>query len=464
MLKRTAASQLCPICRAQQPIQATHCAVCGASLLGTPTLVSRPTTQLPVTRAEPLPTPATWEDGDSDLYEGSLPTLPLSGVVVLLVTLLIIAGAVFLIARRAQSLPISVGISVTGTPSATLVAILVSGTPATPLPPTSTLPATNTRPPSLTPSITQAVEMPTLNLPTVTPVPPSPTITPTRGPCTQKAKTGDTLSALAARCGQYGQAIIATILDNNNMKDAGQLQIGQVITIPWPTPTGAPAAKALTSGTPGASAANVDPTLLPGQMWYTIKKGENAIIIAFKFHATIKILHDLNPEIAASFSQCDYGLPAGGQTCSVQVAEGERVRVPVPLPTPTLSPTPNGSETATPQPTATFNAPSSIGPGDNMLFGAAEFPVLRWSASDKLAAGQVYLVTVHDKTIDKTYRVPTKDLSFQAPQDWQPADGSRHVYEWFISIAVDTGGIIPLATDYTTEKRTFTWQGSGSPG
>jgi|GEM_PF-276764 len=497
MLKRTVARQICPICRTQQPIDATRCINCGAALLGLP-LTAAPT-QVRLARVAGVPSAppaADWDDGDADLYEGSLPALPLSGLFVLLVTIGVIAGLLLIVARRANDTPANPALTratqplpqilpavsptvlspgglsptLSSTTIVTVAALNVTPTPqnvallATETLSNATAPPTNTRPPTLTATNTQAVLPPTLALSTVTPVPPSPTITATRGPCNQKAKAGDTLSALAARCGQYGQAIIQTILDANGLKDAGQLQVGQVITIPWPTAAGAAAAKVPAgSGTPNAlSLANAEPTLSPGQLWYTIKKGDNAIIIAYKFHTSIKVLHDLNPEIAGDFSQCDYGQDAGGQTCSVRVSEGERIRVPVPLPTPTRTPTPNGSETATPTITATYNAPTSLSPSDNMLFNGADFPVLRWTESDKLGPNQVYLVTVTDLTIKKLYRASTTDLAFQLPPDWQPNDGTRHQFEWFVSVAIENGSVFPQETSDRTEKRTFVWLAASS--
>jgi hypothetical protein len=199
--------------------------------------------------------------------------------------------------------------------------------------------------------------------------------------------------------------------------------------------------------------------LIPGQAWYVVRQNDSAITIAVKFNTTIKVLFDLNPEIASSFSQCDYGQPAGGEGCTVALSVGQRMRVPVPFPTPTLSATPNGSETPTPTATATFNVPYLIGPGNNMLFDSGDFPVLRWSASDRLGPDQVYLITLHDKTIDKTYRIPTTGLSYALTAEYQPTGNTRHEYEWRVGIALSKAGVIPEATEFNTETRTFVWQG-----
>jgi LysM repeat protein len=400
-----------------------------------------------------VPNRKLWQDGEADLDERTLHTFPWGGVLILVVVLLTVGGTIGLIFKTRPNSGDSTSIA-----AAASVQSGVTRTPRATAPPTNTLP----------PTITSAVVLPLLALPTVTLQPPTPTVTPTRGPCVQKARTGDTLGGLAARCGVYTQSAIATILSLNHMTDAGQLQVGQTIIIPWPTSTG-PAPTSMPGATVAAGGPFPTSTLPPGLKWYTVLKDDDAISIAYRFKTTIKTLHDLNPELASRFSQCDYGLAAGGSSCTVQLGVGEQLRVPIPLPTPTLSPTPNGSETVTPSMTPTFNAPYLVGPGDNMLFGPIEFPVLRWGASDKLSAGQTYILTVIDITANKTYRVPTTDLSFQVPLDWQPNDGTRHEYQWSVSVAMPNAGTdsttnpnaTPAASLFTTENRTFTWQGSG---
>ncbi len=469
-IRRTTSTQQCPICHAVAPLTAAECPVCGAALTGA---IRRPVRPAPDDIAQiAAPRAGNSDVGENDLYEGALPAFPVRGVLMLAVVLLAIGGgAAFFIQRSAAAPPIeptseavvffTTVTPIPGSPDAsamTAIAAAPSGTATQPAKPTA--PPTNTRPPSLTPTDTPFVALPTLDMPTVTTIPPSATLTPTRGPCIQKAKQGDTLSALMARCGIYSSAALPVVLELNNMSSPSVLQVGQSIQIPWPTATGAPVAAAVGSGTPLAvNARDVEPTLIPGQAWHTVKAGENAITIAYKYGATIKILHDLNPEINAAFSQCDYGQPAGGQDCTVSLSVGQRLRVPVPTPTPTLTFTPNGSETPTPTYTPTYNAPYIIGPGNNMLFDAGDFPVLRWSASDRLSKGQVYLIVLKDRTINKTYRIPTKDLFYPLTPDVQPNDGKRHEFEWMVGVAVENGGIIPDLTQFITETRTFVWQG-----
>jgi len=478
MAKRTPLLQQCPICRAMHPVTIGRCPNCGALLTGVPVEASRAVPTQPSSRTQLLnrlsrhnaaeiddtptvPNRKIWKDGEADLDESAIQLSPGAGILILLMALLVIGGAVGLIVALRANLSNSP--SVSGDGQSTNVSALASGQPLIGRTPRSTAPPTNTLPPTITP----AVAPPLLALATITPPPPTPTITPTRGPCVQKARTGDTLGGLAARCGVYTQSAIATILTLNHMTDPGQLQVGQTIVIPWPTSTG-PAPTNVPGATIAAGGLFPTSTLPPGLRWYVVLKDDDAISIAYRFHTTIKTLHDLNPELASRFSQCDYGLAAGGSSCTVQLGVGEQLRVPIPLPTPTLSPTPNGSETATPSITPTFNAPYLVGPGDNMLFGPVEFPVLRWGASDKLNAGQTYMLTVTDITTNKVYRISTTDLSFQVPLDWQPNDGTRHEFQWSVSVtmlnsskATPNPNATPATSLFTTDNRSFTWQGSG---
>ncbi len=438
--------QQCPICRAYEPLEAIRCAECGAALTGIPISGSNGQPKVRRTTRPPLEgaVSTAWEDGETDLYEGALPPIPLQGVLVIMVALVVVAGIAFLVATRvAGSSPFQ---------EAQTPALAVASGP-TDVPtvgaPQRTLPPTNTK----------MVVLPTLALATVTPAPPTPTITPTRGPCIQKARKGDTIYGMAVRCGHHDLAVVDTILELNNMKDAAQLQVGQTVEIPWPTPTGgAVAPEGDTTGTPGP-AANIEPTLPVGVIWYKVRKGDTAVGIAYQAHTTMKVLRDLNPEIR--FLQCDYSVPSGGPACTLNpmLAEGQRLRIPAPEATATLPPTLTGSETALPTATATFNAPYSQSPSDNMLFESAELPTLRWVASGELAPNEVYLVTVVNTTTGVIYTATTRDLSFQIPAEWQPTDGKRHVFQWSVAVARNGDAGTPTPSAFTTETRSFTWQG-----
>jgi hypothetical protein len=194
-------------------------------------------------------------------------------------------------------------------------------------------------------------------------------------------------------------------------------------------------------------------TLQAGVTWHQVIKDETIISIAITYGADIKILSELNPEVA--FSQCDFGQFGGGPSCVVNLYEGQSIRVPAPTLTPTLSPTPSGSETATPTATATFNAPSALSPSNRALFRALQLVTLRWVASGTLGTNQVYRVEVEDLTSKVRYTADTTDLFFILPAEWQGRDGQRHEYHWSVSV-IDVDN--PEAPYFVTEPRMFTWE------
>jgi hypothetical protein len=345
--------------------------------------------------------------------------------------------------------------------------------------------ATPTAPPTSTPraalpaqTLTPTRDM-MLSLPTVTPMPPTATLTPTVTPCYQTAQQGDTVLGMAYRCGHRELAIVDLILEINEMKNPEELQLGQTLEIPWPTPTSAPGQElTLTAegavpagdgpegtptlrvnvfGTPDALAKyeNIEPTLRPGQAWHVVEPGQTILSIAFTYETNLETLSQINPEIP--FLQCDYGDPSGGPNCSVMLYEGQRVRVPVPLPTPTLSPTPSGPLTPTPTPTPTFNAPFALGPEDGARFAADQIVTLRWGSTGTLGAQERYIVRVRDLDTGQEYMAAVTELSYILPGGWQPRDRNRHTFEWRIAVGViDEQGAVVTERNVTAPRR-FTW-------
>ena len=168
-------------------------------------------------------------------------------------------------------------------------------------------------------------------------------------------------------------------------------------------------------------------------------------------------MSDLNPEI--DFARCDFGETYGGPECIVQLSQGQILRVPAPTATPTIEPTPSGSETPTPLPTPTFNVPNAISPPNQTFIGAQEQVTLRWVSTGTLSPTEVYRVVVSDVTTGDTFTADTLDLFFIVPSDWQAKDGERHNYIWQVSVVdfeADTNS-------YSTQARTFVWQGAGEP-
>lgn len=340
--------------------------------------------------------------------------------------------------------------------------------------PASTTPS----PPPVTPPRSPSA---TMSYPTVTPAPPTPTITPTPGPCMQKANQGDTVFDLALRCGHRDWAVVDAILDLNGMQSATELQVGQTLEIPWPTPTpggpptetpsgpdtgasgnpAAPVADGVAAvnefGTPNALATyqNIEPTLRPGQAWHTVSQGETIIDVAYRYDTSVELLSQINPEVP--FLQCDFGERYGGPNCSVMLFEDMRLRVPVSLPTTTPTPSPVGTLTPTPTATATFNAPYLVKPKEGTHFYSDEQVTLRWGGTGTLAEDERYLARVRDLDTGDEYTALVPDTMYVLPGGWQPTDRERHTFEWTISVVTIDDEFNILTEDYVTEARQFTW-------
>lgn len=472
--------QQCPICGAAQPVTARTCSICGASLPGQagtlrPVFAARPEGE--ADEAErPRYDPA---EGGDDLYIGDLSgrmwRLMLAGGILLALVAGLAAGIV--IGQLGQSDDgESAGPEVQVEDLGTDDDGLLTHSP--------TAPPTATPRNPLTPIITRTPK-PTMSQPTITPAPPTPTITPTQGPCIQVAGAGDTVLGMAMRCGHRGMGIVDTILEMNDMESPAELQINQELIIPWPTPTpggepveptavseassdeglGAASADEMSAattvnefGTPDALAQyqNVQPTLRPGLAWHTVQEGEDVLSIAFQYDTNIETLSQINPEV--QFLQCDFGEPAGGPNCSVMIYTNQRLRVPVPLPTPTLSPTPAGTLTPTPTASATVNAPYAIAPEEGARFRADEMITLRWGATGTLEPGERYLVRVYDQDAGETYQALIDDLSYILPGGWQPVDRNWHTYEWSVAVVTVGEDLSILTEEHLTEPRQFEWE------
>ncbi len=446
--------KICPICDTPSHRKATICSSCGATLAGIELLGED--TNSPASKFE-----YDHRYGETDLSESALRWKGgayLLGAILTIVTLAC-AAVVFWLGSQ-----LSFGTASSANPAT-----------FTPVP---------TRNDAVTAVVTNTPRS-TLYLPTVTPAPPTatytetPSETPTPAPCIQQVQEGDDLFALVFRCGhRHYEDIINQVVEFNGLTDPSRIQIGQVLEIPWPTPTpdpnlaftdeaggtgeaslGAEAGDGLlieTGAPPAGLSATPTETLQPGVMWHRVLKDENVIVIAYQYGVNVEVLSQLNPEIP--FSQCDFSLDTGGAACTVLLIEGQLIRVPAPTPTPTLSPTPSGSETPTPTATPTFNSPSALNPENRVSFRRDELVTLRWVATGTLAPGQAYRVEVTNQTTGSYFTANTQELFFIIPEGWQGQDSQTHEYRWMVSV-INTND--PENPVFTTEARTFRWQGRG---
>ncbi|MBE0690624.1 MAG: LysM peptidoglycan-binding domain-containing protein [Anaerolineae bacterium] len=430
------------------------CPTCGTTLTDVEVVDSE-------RKAQKTSSPASRYDyryGETDLYEGGLRRrreMFIFGGMMVLAAVVCIGAVLFLAARflGADIFPAAADATDTPTPAATSGGALGFVT-ATALP------------------ILTNTSRPAPNLITVTPAPATATPSPTAAPCIRQVAAGDSLLGLALSCGHRDMDIIDIIVATNALSAPEAIQIGQEIIIPWPTPTldpsqptpppGSGDTGASSSGDAGASASdtrtlveNVFPTetLQPGVAWHTIRKDETMLSIAVQYGANAEILSQLNPEV--EFSQCDFGMDSGGPRCIVTLIEGQQIRVPAPTPTPTIPPTASGSETPTPTPTPTFNAPTSLSPGDRALFQHDELVTLRWVTTGTLSPNEVYRIKARDLTVGVDHTSDTRELFFVVPAEWQGDDGRRHEFSWSVSVIELNTPETPI---FTTETRIFVWE------
>ena len=321
-------------------------------------------------------------------------------------------------------------------------------------------------------AVPTATPVPTLYLPTVTstPVPPpTETATPTRAPCLQEVRSGDSLIAVVTRCGHRDLDVLERVLEDNSLESAELLQAGQQLVIPWPTETPDPIVAASAPGQGGIAADSgggnpvsaarplagvserAEPTLQPGVMWHRVRSGETIVGIAFRFGTDLKVLSELNPEV--TFSQCDFGQASGGPSCVVTIYDGQQLRVPAPTPTPTQSPTPSGLPSATP--TTTVNVPVAFSPPDNRNFNADELVTLRWVASGSLSPGETWRVVVESLSSGRTYTETTTSLNHILPAAWKETQPGWHGYRWRVQLLRSEGDTLE------SDSRQFLWETGG---
>jgi LysM repeat protein len=455
--------KVCPICGTPSHPNAMLCSTCGTSLAEVETV-----------KRDKKPSARRGYDrryGEADLLEGELHARGrmylFSAALVIMISLCGI-GAFY------------VGTRVLNAPEAAPTPL--SGLPQTP---------DDSQPPG---EFVTTTPLPTILLPTVTPAPPTPTFTPTEGPCTRQVQSGDDLISLLFSCGHRSMDVVPLVLEMNNLSAPEALQAGQTLLIPWPTATGEPTTESTTAdvtsaasqgtseilsvpsvytaasadntaaqgdivalrGPPGEPTAYPTSTLMPGVAWHVIQPNENMLSIAYQYNTNAETLSQLNPEIA--FSQCDFQYDSGGERCTVLIQAGQSIRVPAPLPTAALSPTLSGSETATFTPTATFNAPIALSPGSRAQFGRDDLITLRWMGSGLLSSGEVYRIAVEDLTTRTAFTADTSELFYILPASWQGQDAQRHEYRWTVSVIRLND---PEHPTFTTDARLFTWDGRG---
>ncbi len=272
---------------------------------------------------------------------------------------------------------------------------------------------------------TPTIGVPTLpiTLPPVT----SPAPGPTAATIKYKVKTGDNLTAIAAKYKVTIQAIMAA----NGMKD-DTIRVGEEIIIPLPTPTPQPGALSLSP--PGTTPTPISfqspptaatPAGTPGVIRYTVQRGDSLISIAASNGSTVDTIR------------------AANQMNSDFLSIGQVLLVPVGAWTPTPIPTDVPVTTATPTAQFAYAAPNLLAPPDGKQFrGRQDLPLLMWTSVGALKSNEFYVVH-----IDYTVKGEKKSIVQQVKQgqsslldatNYPGANANGTPFSWYVVIVSQT--------------------------
>ncbi len=374
-------TKVCPTCGTRLSENAVRCLVCGTEFT-----------------AQPEPKAA--KKNEKSVQASRMPEVRLSlpAAIGVLASLIVVVAAVTFIA-----VPKDESALVTGdTPTP-------SETPTETLTPTVTLPAT---------------ESPTATL---------------QPPFEYTVSAGDgSCSQIAFNFGVSVQSIIVL----NNLASSCPISVGQVLKIPYPTPTVPPPA----TNTPLSAEAT---RISCETVQITVQENDTLSSIAANYAVPMDAVKDFN------------GLTTDnvflGQTLLIPLCE--------------RAPDPNK-----PTPTATlpppYPAPNLLLPADGAAFTLANDVVtLQWASVGVLREGEAYQVIVEDVTASQTRRVTdyVTDTKYIVPTSFRPKDNVAHVMRWWVipvlqSGVDDQGQPIWIASGATSEKRVFTWVGVAVQG
>lgn len=373
-------TKICPTCGTRLSENAVRCLVCG-------------------TEFGAQPQPKAVKQAERSVKAASLPQVTLSlpaAIGSLLAIILVAAGLTFFLVPR-------------GSESATSETATPSETPTASLTATVTLPATETATPTLQAPFDYTVSV-------------------NDGSCSQ----------IAFNFNVSVQSIIIT----NNLPSSCPISVGQVLKIPYPTPTIPPPP----TNTPlSADATRIACETVP----ITVQENDTLSSIAANYAVSMDAIKEFN------------GLTTDnvflGQTILIPLCE--------------RAPDPNK-----PTPTATlpppYPAPNLLLPADGAAFTLANDVVtLQWASVGVLRDGEAYQVIVEDVTANQTRRITdyVTDTKYIVPSSFRPRDNVAHVMRWWVvpvlqSGVDEQGQPIWVASGATSERRVFTWVGIAVEG
>lgn len=375
-------TKICPTCGTRLSENAARCLVCGTEFT-----------------AKPEPKAAKKVEKSVQASRMPVVTLSLPIAVGILAVVIVIVAAVAFISLRAAAPEGTFDAAETGTPTETA---------------TVTTTVTSTLPPT--------------EAPTATTIP----------PFDYTVAQGDgTCGFIAAQFKVSVQSIIIA----NNLPASCPISVGQVLKIPYPTPTVPPPA----TSTP----LPVDATIQACEtVPITVQDGDTL--------STIAANYAVPPEAIKEFN---------GKTTD-NVFTGESLLIPLCKRAATPGPTP----TATIPPP--YPAPNLLLPADGAAFTLANDVVtLQWASVGTLRDAEAYQVTVEDVTSDQTRRLTdyVTDTKYIVPTSFRPKDNVAHVLRWWITPVRQTGTDdqgqpIWVNAGSVSDKHVFTWVGVAVEG
>jgi LysM repeat protein len=301
----------------------------------------------------------------------------------------------------------------------------------TPIPPTPTYTPTWTPLPTDTP--------PPSETPTSSPVPP-PSSTP-RPPRFHMVGANDTLFGLSL----IYRVTADSIAETNGFALNTPIQAGQSLEIPWPTAT--PPLESVLVDVNGATVmADAENCEI-----IEIQSGDSAYALSAARGVPLEAIIRVNRHTAESIQL----LQPGDTLCIPKIVFTDQ-----------LPPTPGPSPT--PLPTSLPEGPSLLYPAREALIDQTLEPVmLQWTAVKDLAEDEWYMVELadEDEPDNLPYRGFTRDTSFRLPEEWRPDVAEQHRMRWRVSIVQVTGrrsdgGFIYTIGGRASAVEFFTWQGA----
>ncbi|MCJ7431924.1 MAG: LysM peptidoglycan-binding domain-containing protein [Anaerolineales bacterium] len=291
--------------------------------------------------------------------------------------------------------------------------------------PTVVVTATETPTPSATPTET----LPPTTIPTATLLP----------PFDYTINAGDTCGGIAFAFGINTQSIITL---NNLPVACNNLVVGQVLKIPYPTPTALPLA---TNTLDPIAAAIIDCEKVD----VTVQADQTLSGIALNYGVSMADIKEFN------------GLSTDN------VFTGQTLKIPL---------CKRAGDPNKPTPTATipppYPAPNLLLPSDGAAFTLANDVVtLQWASVGTLRPGEAYQVTIEDATANQARRLTdfVTDTKYIVPTTFRPNDNVAHILRWWVAPVRQTGmdeqgQPIWVAAGSASNKHVFSWVGVAVEG